>query len=224
LYAESLGAERGLYRDPSSRFGRLCSERFRAARLVIDTGLHAMGWSREQAIDYFHTHAAGMSVAEIDRYIAWPGQALSYKMGELKITELRRLAEQKLGPRFDIREFHDVVLGYGAPPPAMLAEPAVGYVGAAPDLSPMMGQTSTICSPRAMYSDRKRWCSSRVRRYSSSARRAQNPVGVGQTKMRLGALVFHLLPDGPSPVGHFTESDNRWCTDADGLPITSSSL
>lgn len=132
LYAESLGAELGLYRDPYSRFGRLSSERFRAARLVIDTGLHAMGWSRAQAIDYFHTHAAGMSVAEIDRYIAWPGQALSYKMGELKITELRRLAEQKLGPRFDIREFHDVVLRNGALPLEMLAEQVMAYVNAAP--------------------------------------------------------------------------------------------
>jgi len=131
LYAESLGAELGLYRDPYSRFGRLSSERFRAARLVIDTGLHAMGWSRAQAIDYFHTHAAGMSVAEIDRYIAWPGQALSYKMGELKITELRRLAEQKLGSRFDIREFHDVVLRNGALPLEMLEEQVMAYINAA---------------------------------------------------------------------------------------------
>ena len=131
LYAESLGSELGLYRDPYSRFGRLSSERFRAARLVIDTGLHAMGWSRAQAIDYFHTHAAGMSVAEIDRYIAWPGQALSYKMGELKITELRRLAEQKLGGRFDIREFHDVVLRNGALPLEMLEEQVMAYINAA---------------------------------------------------------------------------------------------
>ncbi len=128
LYAESLGSELGLYRDPYSRFGRLSSERFRAARLVIDTGLHAMGWSRAQAIDYFHTHAAGMSVAEIDRYIAWPGQALSYKMGELKITELRRLAEQKLGARFDIREFHDVVLRNGALPLEMLEQQVQAYI------------------------------------------------------------------------------------------------
>jgi uncharacterized protein (DUF885 family) len=128
LYAESLGAELGLYRDPYSRFGRLSSERFRAARLVIDTGLHAIGWSRAQAIDYFHTHAAGMSVAEIDRYIAWPGQALAYKMGELKITELRRLAEQQLGPKFDIREFHDAVLRNGALPLDLLEQQVKAYI------------------------------------------------------------------------------------------------
>jgi prolyl oligopeptidase len=128
LYAESLGAELGLYRDPYTRFGRLSSERFRAARLVVDTGLHAIGWSRAQAIDYFKTHAPAESLAEIDRYIAWPGQALAYKMGELKITELRHLAEQKLGAKFDIREFHDVVLRNGSLPLEMLEEQVRAYI------------------------------------------------------------------------------------------------
>jgi uncharacterized protein (DUF885 family) len=87
-----------------------------------------MGWTRAQAIDYFHTHAPAESLAEIDRYIAWPGQALAYKMGELKITELRRLAEHKLGARFDIREFHDVVLRNGALPLEMLEQQVQAYI------------------------------------------------------------------------------------------------
>jgi uncharacterized protein (DUF885 family) len=116
LYAESLGSELGLYRDPYMRFGRLASERFRAVRLVVDTGLHALGWSREQAVAYFAQHAPEESTAEIDRYIAWPAQALAYKLGELKIQELRRSAEKALGPKFDIRAFHDAVLRNGALP------------------------------------------------------------------------------------------------------------
>jgi uncharacterized protein (DUF885 family) len=116
LYAESLGSELGVYRDPYTRFGRLASERFRAVRLVVDTGLHALGWSREQAVAYFAQHAPEESTAEIDRYISWPAQALAYKLGELKIQELRRAAEKALGPKFDIRAFHDAVLRNGALP------------------------------------------------------------------------------------------------------------
>jgi uncharacterized protein (DUF885 family) len=116
LYAESLGSELGVYRDPYTRFGRLTSERFRAVRLVVDTGLHALGWSREQAVAYFAQHAPEESTAEIDRYISWPAQALAYKLGELKIQELRRAAEKALGPKFDIRAFHDAVLRNGALP------------------------------------------------------------------------------------------------------------
>ena len=98
LYVESLGSELGVYLDPASRFGRFDSERFRAARLVVDTGMHALGWSRSQAVDYFATHAPNEDLAEIDRYISWPAQALSYKMGQLKIFELRKRAEKELGP------------------------------------------------------------------------------------------------------------------------------
>ncbi len=116
LYAESLGSELGVYRDPYTRFGRLTSERFRAVRLVVDTGLHALGWSRDQAVAYFARHAPEESTAEIDRYISWPAQALAYKLGELKIQELRRAAEKALGPKFDIRAFHDAVLRNGALP------------------------------------------------------------------------------------------------------------
>jgi uncharacterized protein (DUF885 family) len=128
LYAESLGADLGVYRDPASRFGRLASERFRAVRLVVDTGMHALGWSRAQAFDYFTTHAPTQSVAEIDRYIAWPAQALSYKMGQLKILELRRRAEQELGASFDIRDFHDVVLRNGPLPLELLDEVVTAYI------------------------------------------------------------------------------------------------
>jgi uncharacterized protein (DUF885 family) len=119
LYSESLGEEMGFYRDPYSKFGQLTYEMWRAIRLVVDTGLHSMGWSRDQAIEFFREIAAKTDqdiIVEVDRYIVWPGQALGYKMGQLKIRELRTKAEQKLGSKFDIRKFHDVVLGQGAVP------------------------------------------------------------------------------------------------------------
>jgi len=128
LYAESLGKELGLYRDPYSRFGQLSSERFRAVRLVVDTGIHAFGWTRERAIEYFRAHAAEQSLAEIDRYISWPGQALSYKVGQLRILELKHQAEQRLGAKFDIREFHDVILREGVLPMELLQQRAGPYV------------------------------------------------------------------------------------------------
>ena len=123
LYAESLGPELGVYRDPYSRFSALSWEMVRACRLVIDTGLHAFGWTRERSIAYMMDNAGlqrGFATAEIDRYIASPGQAVAYKIGQLKIIALRKRARQALGDRFDLRAFHDVVLGDGALPLTVL--------------------------------------------------------------------------------------------------------
>jgi len=123
LYSERLGKEIGFFQDPYSDYGRLEGDIWRAIRLVVDTGVHSQHWTRQQMVDYFHDHSAIDETniqAEVDRYIAWPGQALGYKMGQLKILELRKKAETALGPRFDIKAFHDVVLDSGALPLDML--------------------------------------------------------------------------------------------------------
>lgn len=131
LYAEKLGVEMGVYETPYDHFGRLSYEMWRACRLVIDTGLHSKGWTRQQAMDYLAANTA-LSMknvqTEVDRYIAWPGQALAYKMGELTIWELRRMAEKALGDRFDIREFHDAVLTEGGLPLDILRERIDAYI------------------------------------------------------------------------------------------------
>jgi len=119
LYAEQLGKEVGFYQDPVSDYGRLSSELFRAVRLVVDTGIHAKGWNRDQVVDFFRKSEAvdePTIQSETDRYIAWPAQALSYKLGQLKIRELRDRAQKELGPKFDIRKFHDEMLDGGTLP------------------------------------------------------------------------------------------------------------
>lgn len=122
LYAETLGEELGVYDDPPSRFGALEGERFRARRLVVDTGLHAKGWSRQRAVDYLGDES------EVDRYIAWPGQALAYKIGQMKILELKAAACEAYGAAFDIRDFHDVVLRNGSMPLEILEEQVGKYI------------------------------------------------------------------------------------------------
>ena len=133
LYAESLGGEMGFYADPYSKFGYLSAQMWRAVRLVVDTGIHSMGWTREQAIEYFKEKTGQPEqngVVEVDRYVVWPGQALGYKIGQLKIQELRHAAEQELSDQFDIRAFHDAVLDQGALPLDILDARVTKWVAA----------------------------------------------------------------------------------------------
>ena len=136
LYSESLGQEMGFYTDPYSKFGQLTYEMWRAIRLVVDTGIHAKGWSRQQAIDFFKANAGKTEhdiTVEIDRYIVWPGQALAYKLGELKLKELRARATAKLGDKFDIRSFHDEILWNGALPLGILDQRINDWIAAEQD-------------------------------------------------------------------------------------------
>lgn len=133
LYAESLGSEMGFYTDPYSDFGRLTYEMWRAVRLVLDTGLHAFGWTREQAVAYFRKHTAKSDhdiAVEVDRYIVWPAQALSYKLGQIRILELRHRAEKALEKNFSLRAFHDTVLAEGALPLDVLEERVDAWIAA----------------------------------------------------------------------------------------------
>ncbi len=125
LYAERLGKDVGFYQDPYSDYGRLEGDIWRAVRLVVDTGVHSQHWTRQQMVDYFHEHSAVGETdvqAEVDRYIAWPAQALGYKVGQLRLLALRAKAQQALGDRFDLRAFHDQVLDSGALPLDLLEQ------------------------------------------------------------------------------------------------------
>ncbi len=131
LYSESLGEEMGLYDDPYAKFGQLTYEMWRAVRLVVDTGIHALHWDRQRAIDFFLEHAAKNEndvINEVDRYISWPGQALAYKIGELKIKELRAFARRELGEKFDLKAFHEVVLRSSALPLDILEEQTRAWI------------------------------------------------------------------------------------------------
>lgn len=133
LYSERLGIEMGIYDTPAKDMGRLSYEMWRACRLVVDTGIHAKGWSKDRAVAFMKDNTALSAAnidAEVNRYISWPGQALAYKLGELKIRELRTRAEQSLGPRFDIRAFHDAVLGQGAVPLSVLERQIDDWIAA----------------------------------------------------------------------------------------------
>jgi uncharacterized protein (DUF885 family) len=131
LYSERLGIEMGLYDTPVKEMGRLSYKMWRANRLVVDTGIHALGWTRQQAVDYMLENTAlseGNINAEVNRYITWPGQALAYKLGELKIRELRARAEEMLGEEFDLRAFHDTVLENGSVPLDVLEAHVDGWI------------------------------------------------------------------------------------------------
>jgi uncharacterized protein (DUF885 family) len=133
LYSESLGEEMGFYTDPYSKFGQLTYEMWRAIRLVVDTGIHAKGWSRQRAIDFFKANAGKADhdiTVEVDRYIVWPGQALAYKLGELKLKELRARATAKLGDKFDLRSFHDEIVWNGALPLSILDQRINNWIAA----------------------------------------------------------------------------------------------
>jgi uncharacterized protein (DUF885 family) len=133
LYSEQLGKDVGFYQDPYSDYGRLEGDMWRAIRLVVDTGLHSRHWTRQQVVDYFHDHSSIDETnvqRETDRYIAWPGQALGYKIGQLNLLELRQRAELKLGPKFDIKKFHDLILGSGALPLDILDQHVNDWIAA----------------------------------------------------------------------------------------------
>ena len=191
LYSESLGGEIGLYKDPYSKFGQLTYEIWRAIRLVVDTGMHTMGWTRQQAIDYFKANSAKAEhdiEVEIDRYIVIAGQALAYKIGELKIKELRAYAQKELGDKFDVRAFHDHVLGNGAVPLDLLEKNIKAWVAETKAGAPAKGAKRRPGSTgRARCRRRRRWWDERP------------PLQPG--RQRLGPCLVICSCFGLAPVG-----------------------
>ncbi len=181
LYAEQLGKEVGFYQDPVSDYGRLASELFRAARLVVDTGIHSEGWSRQQVVDFLRQTGAidePTIQSETDRYIAWPGQALSYKLGQLKFRELRDRAQQELGPKFDIRRFHDQMLNGGVLPLDLLESRTDDWIRAEKRGSDS-ASINQITSPRRSRSRTASTASAPItRRRSAIASGARSAAGI----------------------------------------------
>jgi uncharacterized protein (DUF885 family) len=143
LYAERLGKDIGFYQDPYSDYGRLSGEMLRAVRLVVDTGVHSEHWTRQQMVDFFHAHSDEDEPdvqAETDRYIAWPGQALAYKLGQLEILKLRDRAQTELGSKYDIRKFHDEILNGGALPLDVLDTRVTAWIEAQKTSQAVAGQ------------------------------------------------------------------------------------
>ncbi len=148
LYAERLGKDVGFYQDPYNYYGNLSGDMLRAVRLVVDTGIHYKHWTRQQVVDFFHEHSGEDEVtiqSETDRYIAWPAQALGYKVGQLEILKLRQYAQDQLGEKFNIRAFHGEVLDGGALPLDMLAERVHEWV--AKQKTPQASSPSRLTPP-----------------------------------------------------------------------------
>jgi uncharacterized protein (DUF885 family) len=150
LYTEWLGRVMGIYETPYEEFGQLTYEMWRASRLVVDTGIHRYRWSREQALDYMRTNVALSEheiTTEVDRYIAWPGQAVAYKLGELQIRRHRQQAEQALGAKFDQRKFHDAILAIGAVPLPVLEQRMTQFIADGGENLPAKTAEPTVSSP-----------------------------------------------------------------------------
>jgi hypothetical protein len=204
LYAEQLAWEIGFQDDPLDNLGRLQAEMFRAVRLVVDTGMHDQKWTRDEAIDFFLANAPKTRldvVNEIDRYIAWPGQALAYKIGQLKISELRARAVRKLGPKFDLRDFNDAVLAIGSVPAAI-----AGLV--LEDLIGDVFENALIAAGFLLVTAAILTFAERVRRRRATAAFGAEAVAV-ESAAEMHAAAMRLAPDADVFIGCAAVSDYR---------------